>query len=1129
MVGVPCALSLLLYLILLITPIRLPFGSEAAQSLAQAALPQSSDLQLGQMALALEKGIWPVIQFSPVVYSDKKSGARVAMEALEVGFSPARALFGQPGATVTIVRPHVQLVQDLFGPRVTSFDLVTDESGDTPIVQVHEGEDTFPSAAISARGIGVSGTDEPVLMRSDNDWLIYNLEASDQGIAEIVEQAAQGRFSKLVVRDGIVDMSDSVYGLYRRFDNIEFEISPSRDRRDTDAVFSATLSGRKMTGNLSRTVDEQGNSRLEADVTNIDFAAFLPFIDDATSIAALRGGGALSIDVNFEPAGGQLVDGEFKVDLTGLDLRIADAYFPVVSSILDINWSPQEGHFTLAETALQIGNSSARLSGVFAMGLDAKYGPTIGISLQARDVALHPNDMDAPKEPFESMNFVGWSAPLYGALGIDRFVARKGEAEIELTGRVDMLVEGMGLDMTVAGHGVTADDAKRVWPYMLGEESRDWFVANVTAGTVANGLLKFKFPVGALALHGEDKPLPEGSMHIDIAGVDVAVRPTEQMAPIAIDGETRLQIDDAHMTVSAGGGRIATAAGDIIVTRPALIMDNSDPGERLLEVSGNVSGGVQALVALVREQQPDLIDETSLPVDINSITGAFNVGLVSTIHPADEAAGTPLEFDYALNGTMSDFASSQPIQDRKISNGQLAFNATQLGYKIGGSAEIDGMAADLEITGTRQTDPAFRLSSTVEVAELAKMGFDASDFLAGKVRFVAQPMPDGSIQMAVDLKDARLTIKDLGIRKESGVAGAVQATVRQDGDVTELSNVDLGFGSVRVAGGLVFDAKEGLKSAEFSQFGLSEGDSARLSVSPLSNGYAVQIRGQQLDLKPMLKQFFGLGEGSGGVQSTQFKQTIALDVKLDRALGYYATTAFNVVLDLLVRGSDVRRANITAQFGEGNSLAITTNPAPNGRTMSIAFNDAGTILRLLGVYSQLAGGAGNLVLTTDNKIDAEAGQLVMRDFAIVNEANVAQILGNHADSRTVIAAQNRLDFDVAQVEFMRRPDRVEVTKGMLAGDMVGGTMRGFIYTKQNQYDLTGTYVPLFGLNNVFQKIPLLGPLLGGRDGEGLVGVTFAVQGALDNPQFKINPLSALLPGAFRELLEFRAKELPPER
>ena len=48
---------------------------------------------------------------------------------------------------------------------------------------------------------------------------------------------------------------------------------------------------------------------------------------------------------------------------------------------------------------------------------------------------------------------------------------------------------------------------------------------------------------------------------------------------------------------------------------------------------------------------------------------------------------------------------------------------------------------------------------------------------------------------------------------------------------------------------------------------------------------------------------------------------------------------------------------------------------------------------------------------------------------------------------------------------------------------MGGTMRGTIYTEQNQYDLAGTYVPLFGLNNVFQKLPIFGPLLGGREGE----------------------------------------------
>ena len=46
---------------------------------------------------------WPVIQFSPVTFRDTANGGRVEMDALEVGFSPFRALIGQPGATVTVV------------------------------------------------------------------------------------------------------------------------------------------------------------------------------------------------------------------------------------------------------------------------------------------------------------------------------------------------------------------------------------------------------------------------------------------------------------------------------------------------------------------------------------------------------------------------------------------------------------------------------------------------------------------------------------------------------------------------------------------------------------------------------------------------------------------------------------------------------------------------------------------------------------------------------------------------------------------------------------------------------------------------------------------------------------------
>ena len=67
------------------------------------------------------------------------------MEALEVGFSPVRALVGQPGATVTIVGPHLQVNQDLFGPRLTSFEIVPDARRRPPTVRVLEGAGCLPA------------------------------------------------------------------------------------------------------------------------------------------------------------------------------------------------------------------------------------------------------------------------------------------------------------------------------------------------------------------------------------------------------------------------------------------------------------------------------------------------------------------------------------------------------------------------------------------------------------------------------------------------------------------------------------------------------------------------------------------------------------------------------------------------------------------------------------------------------------------------------------------------------------------------------------------------------------------------------------------------------------------------
>jgi hypothetical protein len=102
-------------------------------------------------------------------------------------------------------------------------------------VRVREGDNAFPTVDIGAAGINLSTATVPVQMRSDNDWLIYNLEAAEQGIAELVDHAAQGRCSLLRIRDGTVGINHVVNGLYRRCDSINLEIS----HRSTCAIPTA--------------------------------------------------------------------------------------------------------------------------------------------------------------------------------------------------------------------------------------------------------------------------------------------------------------------------------------------------------------------------------------------------------------------------------------------------------------------------------------------------------------------------------------------------------------------------------------------------------------------------------------------------------------------------------------------------------------------------------------------------------------------------------------------------------------------------------------------------------------------------------------------------------------------------
>ena len=69
--------------------------------------------------------------------------------------------------------------------------------------------------------------------------------------------------------------------------------------------------------------------------------------------------------------------------------------------------------------------------------------------------------------------------------------------------------------------------------------------------------------------------------------------------------------------------------------------------------------------------------------------------------------------------------------------------------------------------------------------------------------------------------------------------------------------------------------------------------------------------------------------------------------------------------------------------------------------------------------------------------------------------------------------------------------------------------------------MRGTFVPLYGLNNMFGQIPIVGLFLGGGSNEGLFGMTYEVDRPAGTPRLRVNPISAMAPGLLRKFFEFR--------
>jgi len=307
------------------------------------------------------------------------------------------------------------------------------------------------------------------------------------------------------------------------------------------------------------------------------------------------------------------------------------------------------------------------------------------------------------------------------------------------------------------------------------------------------------------------------------------------------------------------------------------------------------------------------------------------------------------------------------------------------------------------------------------------------------------------------------------------------------------------------------DSAGEVTSANFPIFSLSEGDKVSLKVDRgADNVTRVVMRGDVYDGRDFVKSALA----STPEKSRRKQFDFDLDVNIGAVIGHNGEALRGLDLKLSRRGGRIRTFVMNAKIGRDAALSgdLRLRARDNHQVIYLETEDAGALFRYTDMYPRMAGGQMWMAMdppTAD--ASPQVGILSIRNFAVRGEPGL-----DRAVSGAPVNARGGVEFSELRADFTKYPGRMMIRDGVVRGPMVGATIDGSIDYVHDDVRMRGTFVPLYGLNNMFGQIPIVGIFLGGGSNEGLFGITYEASGPPSSPRVVVNPISAVAPGLLRK-------------
>ncbi len=512
-----------------------------------------------------------------------------------------------------------------------------------------------------------------------------------------------------------------------------------------------------------------------------------------------------------------------------------------------------------------------------------------------------------------------------------------------------------------------------------------------------------------------------------------------------------------------------------------------------------------------------LSDVVATPIDPNTSKGTFSA--VINLGMPVKGELTKENMTYAVTADLNGFAADKLVMNQKLEANTLKVVANNQGYQVKGDVKINGQSATLDYRKPSEGDADVKLQATLDDAGRARLGLDLGPAVSGAVpiKLTGKIGTDSRLGIDADLTALKLDNILPGWVKLPGKSTHAVFNVVQKPQSTRFEDIVIDGGGVSIKGSLEVDQNGELMNANFPTYSPSEGDKATLKADRSPDGvFKVIMRGDVFDGRGFLKSAMSGKE----VDSKSKTKNIDfdLDLKLGAVAGYDGEALRSADVKVSRRAGTIKSLTLNGKLGKDTPLtASMRGGGQNGReVIYLETNDAGAFLRFTDTYSKVVGGQLALAMdppTTEPR--ANEGLINVRDFTIKGEASLDRVAAGGPNG-----VPNGVAFSRLRAEFSRQNGQWTIREGVVKGPLIGGTIEGIIDYPANQVRMSGTFIPMYGLNNMFGQLPVLGLFLGGGSNEGLIGVTYALVGTPGAPELRVNPISAMAPGVLRKIFEF---------